>query len=348
MPAFAYSAYTLPLVLASHPEVDGWDVDVIAEDHHMFCKCYFAALWEAAHASQPANGSHNGKKLTVVPQVKIHPVFLPAVCYLVESSEGSGVRRYVASCWERFKQARRHSQGVVELGYVLLQYVRLMKLTGVLALPSQTHLSILAIAGKMHTLHITSTAQCFALIMAVATTIVPTTFRWVMAGGLQALWASHGADTSTQLLNGWGALNLAQQALASSLSSISGVVVIYSVTCFVVVKDLFEGRYYANVNFLRDDEVWSQSDRMSRVDESEDETQRTDGDRNENRKMPAFVQGPMSLWQSSSLFWQIFSDTAFVGYTAITFFAMIPVCLAGWSLFRRGTEFEYIVALKPE
>merc|ERR1719359_1156059 len=97
MPAFAYSAYTLPLVLASHPEVDGWDVDVIAEDHHMFCKCYFAALWELAHEAKEreakrksakcfaAKDDGENKAIDIVPQVKVQPIFLPAVAYLVES-----------------------------------------------------------------------------------------------------------------------------------------------------------------------------------------------------------------------------------------------------------------------
>lgn len=41
----SYSAYTMTLAMATHRLVGGWDKDVIAEDHHMFCKCYCAAIW---------------------------------------------------------------------------------------------------------------------------------------------------------------------------------------------------------------------------------------------------------------------------------------------------------------
>jgi hypothetical protein len=34
-----FSCYSMSLSLANHPMVDGWDADVIAEDHHMFIKC---------------------------------------------------------------------------------------------------------------------------------------------------------------------------------------------------------------------------------------------------------------------------------------------------------------------
>merc|ERR1712190_480259 len=68
-PAFAYSAYSLSLALASHPEVDGWDVDVIAEDHHMYCKCFFASIWELAHASKQSRASGEEEIPPIVPQV---------------------------------------------------------------------------------------------------------------------------------------------------------------------------------------------------------------------------------------------------------------------------------------
>merc|ERR1712190_691904 len=68
-PAFAYSAYSMTLALASHPEVDGWDVDVIAEDHHMYCKCFFASIWELAHASKQPRASGEEEIPPIVPQV---------------------------------------------------------------------------------------------------------------------------------------------------------------------------------------------------------------------------------------------------------------------------------------
>merc|ERR1719479_611102 len=76
MPAFAYSTYSLTLALAAHGEVDGWDVDVIAEDHHMFCKCFFAAIWEQVNNKSAAD--KGGMKPTdsitrdIVPKMEIH------------------------------------------------------------------------------------------------------------------------------------------------------------------------------------------------------------------------------------------------------------------------------------
>eukprot|EP00441_Pelagodinium_beii_P000770 CAMPEP_0197688468 /NCGR_PEP_ID=MMETSP1338-20131121/105489_1 /TAXON_ID=43686 ORGANISM="Pelagodinium beii, Strain RCC1491" /NCGR_SAMPLE_ID=MMETSP1338 /ASSEMBLY_ACC=CAM_ASM_000754 /LENGTH=479 /DNA_ID=CAMNT_0043270683 /DNA_START=27 /DNA_END=1463 /DNA_ORIENTATION=- len=111
--AFAYSSYSITLALGNHPAVDGWDADVIAEDHHMFCKCWFGALWNAADNEQIGSGS----LAEIKPKLKLQPIFLPCLGYLVESSEG-----YMASLHARFKQARRHMQGIVELGYVVLQW----------------------------------------------------------------------------------------------------------------------------------------------------------------------------------------------------------------------------------
>ena len=34
--AFVLARYSMTLALASHPEVDGWDVDVIAEDGYRY------------------------------------------------------------------------------------------------------------------------------------------------------------------------------------------------------------------------------------------------------------------------------------------------------------------------
>lgn len=44
--AMIFSTYTVPLLMAEHPRIRGWDADVIAEDHHMFFKCWAASFWE--------------------------------------------------------------------------------------------------------------------------------------------------------------------------------------------------------------------------------------------------------------------------------------------------------------
>jgi len=354
MPAFAYSAYSMTLALASHPEVDGWDVDVIAEDHHMFCKCYFASLWELAHAQKDSSKKEDERcEIQVRPQLKVEPIYLPAVSYLVESSEG-----YWASCRARFDQARRHSQGVIELGYVLLQYARLSSSTGFWNLPFRTHVAICSIAVKIHTLHITSTAQCFSLIMAAATTLAPSVMAWVAAGGIS--WLLEQVNIAREMTDTFKALDFAQQALITSVTQISGVAVLYSLVCYVVIKDLVEGRYYQVLG--------SPSRQMPPVEEEREETDEVSCHSEDEHEAaasasrsssevqqanpcpgaPNFVKGKMSCWSSLCLFLSIFHDTTAVGYPAITFYAMIPVCLAAYSLFRRGTDFEYIVAEKPE
>ena len=146
-----FSAYSLTLALASHHNVNGWDADVIAEDHHMFAKCYFASLWEAKDSTTSA-----GDKAEIIPKVKLCPVWLPAVSTLPEE-EG-----WFASNRARFQQARRHCMGVAELSYVLLQYVTLVMDAGFWRLPVRTHAGILSLAWKMHTVHIMNNAQAFS------------------------------------------------------------------------------------------------------------------------------------------------------------------------------------------
>jgi len=358
-PAFAYSAYTLSLALVSHPEVDGWDTDVIAEDHHMFLKCYFASIWELVHLSTGAangKGDDNGKKVAIRPRVEIEPVYLPAVSYLVESSDG-----YMASWLARFQQARRHSQGVVELGYVLLQYCRLVKHMGMAKLPAKCHIAIIRAAVKIHVLHIISTAQCFSLIMAALTSFIPTARRFLMEGGMTRVLQ---LDTiGAELASGFNSLSGAQQAMLASVSQISGVTLGYSFVCLLVILDLIEGRYYRNANF----QLAQGRGRMTKVEEEEEDTppaSTPSGDQDAEEEpgqdvskdsadsaaypgVPAYVTGPLTILQKIGLGVQIFYDTAFIGYQAIACYAMIPVLMAGWSLFRRGTDFEYIVAEKP-
>merc|ERR1719231_1352996 len=100
----------------------------------MFCKCYFASIRDTMKASDASSAA-------AVPKVVLRPVYLPAISYLVESSDG-----WLASVHARFQQARRHSQGIAELSYVLLQYVHLVREAG-WRLPVQTHAKILGIAA---------------------------------------------------------------------------------------------------------------------------------------------------------------------------------------------------------
>lgn len=350
-PAFCFSAYSLTLALASHPEVDGWDVDVIAEDHHMFVKCYFASLWEQHHWNKfVKKNRQDDEHCAIKPQVKVQPIFLPAVSYLVESSEG-----WWPSVQARFQQARRHMQGIVELGYTLLQYTRLVSEAGIFELPMQTHSAIWSILMKMQVLHIISTCQIFALIIATGTALGPGIVRWVLAGGFYELMVSSQGLMATAS-DGWGALGLAQQALAASFGQISGVVVFYSAVCYFVMIDLFEGRYYCTERgVLPEPKRATQKDKSiadeiggSEASPAEVATESDTTAPVRKSVLSSFVVGPMGWSQRLSILLGVYADTGLVGYVTMTFFAMVPVMLAAWSLIRRGAEFEYIVAAKPE
>jgi len=348
LPAFAYSAYSMTLALASHPEVDGWDVDVIAEDHHMFCKCFFAALWEQAH--QAYGATNNGVKTikedahsSIVPLLKVDPIFLPAVSYLVETDG------YISSCIARFHQARRHMQGIVELGYVLLQYTRLTGFTGLAGLPLKTHLSAWTIAFKMHTLHVTTTSQCFAIIVASLTTFIPSAIYFISTGGVGHVLHSQATAILAELWNFFTSLDAAQQSFAAAVGNISGIMALFTMTVYVVLVDLIEGRYY--------EVMGHPTHEIPPVDEGDESIEGPINDNNHEANgkspqnkdgKPSFVLGPRGFVYKAMLLAQIISDTTTVGYPAITVYALIPAICAACSLLRRGTDFEYIVAEKPE
>ena len=84
----AYSSYILPLTLACYHLGQSRDSDVVAEDHHMFYKCYFAAVWNSLDVPAPDDCIS-----AINPKMALRPMILPA----------------------RFQPAWRHSQGVAEL-----------------------------------------------------------------------------------------------------------------------------------------------------------------------------------------------------------------------------------------
>lgn len=364
VPAFAYSTYSLTLALASHPEVDGWDPDVIAEDHHMFCKCFFAALWELAHAAKDASKQKNAENVEPVviePQLKVEPIFLPAVGYLVESNEG-----YWASVWVRFVQARRHIQGVVELGYVLLQYARLTSSTGWNNIPKTTHAAIIAIALKMYVLAIQTNVQCWSIVMAALTKIVPPLLYQIWSNGF-SLHLVLGQNVSIGSI--WQALDSTQQMLITALSHITGLTALMAAICALVLVDLKCGRFYSVLPPVPpvalsvaegdddDDTHASGSEQASSptgpplhngLSPPRGREAESDNGKPVRQEMPSFVQGELSFLRKLGFATQVLVDFSTAGYTSMFFYSMIPLFLAAWSLFVRGTDFEYIVACKPE
>ena len=84
----------------------GWDSGTSAKDHLMFCKCYFAVMRDSLDVAAPGDCSS-----AINPKVQQRPMFLPAIQFLVEPIG------FWASTVARLQEARRHSQGLAELGY---------------------------------------------------------------------------------------------------------------------------------------------------------------------------------------------------------------------------------------
>jgi len=328
-PAFCFSSYSTTLALASHPQVDGWDTDVIAEDHHMFCKGFFAAVRESL--SKPKAPGIPAPK----PEVRLQPVFLPALSYLVDAGESNTAKGWLRSCHARFVQARRHSQGMAELSYVILQYVHLVAATGFWKLSLRTHAQIWGIAGKMGMVHIVSQAHSFAIINAFVYMAVEAV-RWALAGGLAALLgdvAAHGASAAlaSQSLGGIG-----WAGITAIFGPVPPVAVLMGWVCYTVVRDVFEGRLT--------EATPAKPGRGHGPCEPVPVVPDVDGCA---RALPGAKVGDLGWRARALLLARILTDH--VGYAEVTMFGygFIPAILAAWSLLWRGTEFEYIVAAKP-
>jgi len=295
-----FSSYSMTLALATHRMVNGWDPDVIGEDHHMFVKCYFAPLWEAALEPTPPLLPPK----PVLPKVQLDPIYLPALCYMAESTE----QTYWKSVAVRFQQARRHSQGIAELSYSFLQYIRLCMTVGFSALPFVSHRAILCIIWKMVTVHIINAVQATSLILAALVMISKFT-TWALAGGLSAGFAGEQGFFASL-----GASDIAWHAVVSMLSPAAPVMMLGGISTFVVVRDCLDGTYDEGQACL----ILS------------------------NPAKPR-----LSSWQKFSLACRNQWDFATLSEPTVLLFGMFPELMATWSLVWRGTAFEYLVAPKP-
>lgn len=279
----------------------------------MFCKCYFASLWESVEATS-ADAGCGAQNL--VPQVQLRPVFLPAISYLVESNDG-----WLSSVHARFQQARRHSQGIAELSYVFLQYVNILKETGVFGLPARTHAKILGIVAKMGTVHIVNQVQALALIFA-SLMLVPGTVSWVRSGGLAAtLQAAAATGYLNALCAAAGGLGGLLKYVLAIFGPIPPMGLLMTATTTLVVMDVLEGRL----------------------------TQTPKDSREKPPLAKPVAAGTAGLNTSGrlKLFMQIQNDYFSMAHFTLLAYGLLPVSLAAWSLLRRGHKFEYIVAAKP-
>jgi len=322
-PHFCFSSYSLTLALANHHKVRGWDTDVIAEDHHMFVKCFFAALWEQVEhqcEGKPHNDKATSSYAPAVGKVRLQPIYLPAEGYLVESSQG-----YWQSVWARFQQARRHSQGVSELSYAILQYWRIMHYCkGRARLSWRAHREVWAIFWKMSMIHIINNVQAVSLLIA-GMLMVLGILTTLWTGGLFACIAAlmeHGVAGVGA--TGMSAYGLAKWGLFLTFGPAPPVGFISAAAIFVVVHDVIEGRYCR---------LPSQST--------------GDGDKDAVSGSGREEKTNLSRWESLMLALRMQCDMLFLAEPTILLYGMLPAMMAAWSLMWRGTEFEYIVAAKP-
>jgi len=330
-----YSSYSMTLALACNPAVGGFDPDVIAEDHHMFCKCFFASIWQSVH--------HEDEKQQLKPMVRLCPIYLPTLAFLVESSEG-----WLASCYARFQQARRHCQGVEELAYVIIQYIQLVLNMGFLRLPLKTHCSILAIAWKMFNVHILSPVQSLAMIMTIMT---------IKARICSILWANGPMSFLNQAPSAGiyelicAAASGSQQAIFTMMIGVGPTAFLVALFGSVIICDMMEGRYYRTVNSVNGS--------------AHQQTQQLEPSPSQRDMLlvptPAFnISGvgsnPVTPKQHSQiltpsekirLFLLVQFEIAVSTAAANVATCLAPEVLAAWSLVGRGQNFEYIVAAKP-
>jgi len=289
----------------------------------MFCKCFFACLWEELDGDR--------EKLPLKPKLKLSAIYLPAQGYLVESSEG-----YFQSCWARFQQARRHSQGVAELGYVLLQYIKLLLSAGPFRLSLSAHYKICAIMGKMFTVHIVNSVQAFALIVAGITTLP------LLVVGLQEVLGNvfKGNDFSAIVagfVNGVdsnAAFTAAKWSLLLAFGPLPPVCMLSGYTNYLAVRDYVEGRYWKPPVSSKPLPPLPTGEAASST-ESKDENSAKANDKQE-----------LTTFQCLSLMLSLQYDMMFLAEPTVIMYGMVPAILACWSLLGRGSKFEYIVAAK--
>mmetsp|Transcript_43678 Transcript_43678/g.117076 ORF Transcript_43678/g.117076 Transcript_43678/m.117076 type:complete len:366 (+) Transcript_43678:1-1098(+) len=312
-PHFSYSTYSFTLAMGSHRFVDGWDRDVIAEDHHMFCKCYFASIWEQLEALTSGSSQQQCAAEGAASHLRLRPVFLPAISYLVESDGG-----WFASVHARFVQARRHSQGLAELSYVFLQHARLLMSGGSRHIATATHARILGVAGKMASVHILPNMHSLSLILTTMLVVLET-LRWLVSQSPQDLLSlvpAYGTEGAWSMQSFAGV----KWALFAIFGPVPPLSMLMSSTTYIVVKDALEGK-----------------------------VSRDPANPKELPSLQGSVKGGMSSWQKLKLYLMVQND--YLGGAFITLFAygLVPATMAAWSLMtKNGSGFQYVVAGKPK
>lgn len=136
-----FSSYTLPLQLAMNAGL--WSGDVVAEDHHIYLKCFFYSIRSQLMRGV---GAHPLLNLVSVP--------LPIKSTAVISPDG-----YWRTCVDRFHQAKRHAQGISELEYAFLALGTLLCRVPLCAYSLEAVWRLVKTVGRLLCLHVLPVLQ---------------------------------------------------------------------------------------------------------------------------------------------------------------------------------------------
>merc|ERR1740121_290823 len=177
-------------------------------------------------------------------QVSVQPIYLPALSYLVESTDTW------SSLYARFQQARRHAQGVAELGYVVLQYVRLWTHMGLWGLPARVHFQIMRNLVKLYLSHIIAPMQAAVTLILILVFIIPNLHWLLVEGAALEFVRDHvvsGEGLLTWACDAWSTLDKSQRGLFGSLMTILSWTPGNTVLLWFVLRGVTEGSYYSTL-----------------------------------------------------------------------------------------------------
>jgi len=325
---FAYSSYSFTLALSMHHRVGGWDRDVIAEDWHMFVKCYFASIWEQLEALETGTsststeeGQKQGVKESVKSRMQVQPVYLPATGYLVESDDG-----WFASLRAKYVQSRRHSQGLAELSYLILQQVHLLRSERAGNVSWAAHWDTLRIAAKMATLHFFAHFQAMGVVMPLAM-FLPGIARWALSMGIQELLQAC-LTRSVETLFSLRSFEGFHWAMCTIFGTVPLMSISMTATTYIVLRDVLSGKLTADVADPKAEDASAST---------VPDTRRSAGD-----------QQGLSWWRRLQLINMVQFDYLGAAWITMFFFGIIPATQAAWSLmWWKGSGFQYVAAARP-
>ena len=104
--SFLFSSRLLlvPATLTCHLLEQSGDSEVVAEDHHMFYKCFSAAMWDRFEVTAPGDCIS-----AIKPKMVFRPTVLPAISFIL------GANGWRTSTEAKFQQSRRRPSAHTEM-----------------------------------------------------------------------------------------------------------------------------------------------------------------------------------------------------------------------------------------